>query len=231
VDKRAFTACAVCAVAAILVLKQYTRSHDLRQPERSIDVGKSHVVETQDGARTRKPRPTVQQEQKPDADGGQQEQSDGQDAGQEQSDGQDAGNGGLASYLTSEEWIEFQKKDSVTPNAVYSRDADGRTHVYSPDEMSYEDPSVFARKLPDGHTVYYASRIGPRSDPKAWVDAWRLADRDGLLPAARPGQKTRVKVQVHRNECVQDNDSCAYDGECCSRVCAPDGYCGVPATE
>jgi hypothetical protein len=222
VDKRVFTACAACAVAGILVLKQYMRSHDLRQPERSIEVGKSRVVETQDAARTRKPRLAVQQEQRPDAgDGGQQERSEGQDAG----------NGGPTGYLTSKEWIEFQEKDSVTPNAVYSRDADGGTHVYSPEEMSYEDPSVFARKLPNGRTVYYAARIGPRSDPKAWVDAWRLADRDGLLPAASPGQKTRVKVGVHRNECVQDNDSCAYDGECCSRVCAADGYCGTPASE
>ena len=29
--------------------------------------------------------------------------------------------------------------------------------------------------------------------------------------------------------CVADNDACDHDGDCCSDICASDGFCGLPA--
>jgi hypothetical protein len=29
--------------------------------------------------------------------------------------------------------------------------------------------------------------------------------------------------------CLTDNSACDFDSDCCSGICAADGYCGVPA--
>jgi hypothetical protein len=84
----------------------------------------------------------------------------------------------------------WQEAVDRLPEAVFVRRKDGTSAVYAPDEVSPEREDVYARKLPDGHIVYYAGpEAGPRSDLGAWVRLRDLAGADGTIPLA-PGPTT-----------------------------------------
>jgi hypothetical protein len=84
---------------------------------------------------------------------------------------------GMARLASDPDARKFGDRLVSYPEAVLVRKADGTQGIYRPDEHSADSDDVYARKLPDGHIIYYLGPdAGPRSDPDAWGSLRDLAD-------------------------------------------------------